>query len=288
LRKAKVLVNGVPMLYSDKISSSNLNVIYTTFESDRLSSFRTAFINDDYDHCIVPHAYVKRVFENSGVSIPLKVIHQGFTRYRKMPRDINIHKEFRIGFLGIPVMRKNLQKLFEACSNLKERIPQIRLHVHAAQLYDWMDESEFDTMRASCMVTWTDGRMSEDEVSHWYNKLSCYVFPSSGEGWSFTPRESLYLGVPTIISDIPVHDELVESGFYKVIPSAGREDAVLDGKACGKWDRIEVVDIENAMLDVYENYDDFAEKAGEGSRWIEDKWTNEETQQRALAFLNSI
>ncbi|MEZ4548823.1 MAG: hypothetical protein R3B51_14430 [Thermodesulfobacteriota bacterium] len=66
------------------------------------------------------------------------------------------------------------------------------------------------------------GDVDEDGTSEWYAGLSCYVFPSSGEGWSFTPRESLYLGIPTLITDIPVHDELVRSGYYKRLFRRGR------------------------------------------------------------------
>lgn len=288
LQNAKVLVSGIPFLYVDKISPSNTNIIYTTFETDRIPAFWVETINSYYDYCIVPHPYIKTVFENSGVRIPVKAIHQGFTRYKRMNRNININDEFRIGFLGVPVERKNLLKLFQACLTLREKIPELKLHIHAAQLYDWMDVAAVESIKFSSMVKWTDGRLSENEIAQWYNNLSCYVFPSSGEGWSFTPRESLYLGIPTIISDIPVHDELVESRFYKVISPRGQEDAIIGGHIYGKWNRVEVADIKNAIYEVYENYNYFQEKAVEGSRWIEDKWTNEETEQWILKYLNSI
>ncbi len=288
LENAKVLVSGIPFMYIDKISPGNTNIIYTTFETDRAPSSWVEAINNYYDYCIVPHSYVKTVFENSGVRIPVEVIHQGFTRYRRMNRSACIDDEFRIGFLGIPVNRKNLRKLFQACVNLENRIPGITLCVHASRLYDWMDKASFELIKCSSIVKWTDGRLSEDEIARWYNTLSCYVFPSSGEGWSFTPRESLYLGIPTIISDTPVHDELIQSGFYKAISSRGREEAMIGGHIYGKWNRIEVADIENAIYEVYDNYTYFQEKAIEGSRWIENRWPNEETEQLLLQFLHAI
>ncbi len=127
-----------------------------------------------------------------------------------------------------------------------------------------------------------------DGISEWYAKLSCYVFPSSGEGWSFTPRESLYLGIPTLITDIPVHGELVSSGYYKVIPVSGSEQAEDLGEICGEWNTISVKDIREAIADVYSNYGMHLVTALQGAAWIENKWTNESSQQRLLEFMRSL
>jgi len=49
---AKVLVCGIAPLYKDRISPRNINVIFTTFESDQLPDEWVASINQ-YRHCIV-------------------------------------------------------------------------------------------------------------------------------------------------------------------------------------------------------------------------------------------
>jgi len=49
-----------------------------------------------------------------------------------------------------------------------------------------------------------------------------------------------------------------------------------------------VEDIENSIRDLYLNYGRYYIKALEGSRWIENKWTNESMQQRLLEFINSV
>jgi glycosyltransferase involved in cell wall biosynthesis len=143
-------------------------------------------------------------------------------------------------------------------------------------------------MENSPFVEWTWGAMTEEWTAEWYGELSCYVFPSSGEGWSFTPRESLYLGIPTILTDIPVHRELVESGYCGVIPVSGREDAVYDGNTYGQWDRVSVQDIEDALWDVYRNYGSYLIRAMQGASWIENKWTNEDSQQTLLEYMRSL
>lgn len=283
----KVLVSGMPHLYTDRISPRNLNVVYTTFESDRLPSFWVDAINEHYQYCIVPHGHVKRMFKHSGVNIPVEVIHQGFTRYNRLYREAP-WDVFRIGFLGVPYNRKNLFKLFQACVNLSAEIPGLRLAVHAARLFGDMLTPEMSLIKLSPFVEWTEGAMSEDEVAQWYGGLSCYVFPSSGEGWSFTPRESLYLGIPTVLTDIPVHRDLIDSGYCKEIPVSGKQDAVYEGRIFGKWDRVCVEDIEDSIRDLYLNYGSYYIKALQGSRWIENKWTNESSQQMLLDFIVNL
>lgn len=289
LKDKKVLVAGIPFLYLDKISPSNKNVVYTTFESTELPKSWVQAINDCYQHCIVPHESVRTVFRDSGVRIPIEVVHQGFTRYRRKRRSFSANRLFRVGFLGVPTRRKNLYKLFEACSNLQKQIPGLKLVVHVPMFYQWLDRSEARNIRSAQFVEWSEGRWTEEKLADWFHDLSCYVFPSSGAGWSSTPRESLYLGVPTIISDIPVHNELVVSGFYRVIGSKGLEDAQYEGnKSLGQWHRIDTEDIARAILDVYKNYGSYLIRSLQGSHWIENKWSNESLQQRVSAFMNGI
>ncbi|HEY7535177.1 MAG TPA: glycosyltransferase, partial [Thermodesulfobacteriota bacterium] len=288
LKSKKVLISGIPYFYPDRLSEQNTNVVYTTFESTELPSFWVKSINKHYNYCIVPHPHIKNMFEASGVNIPVEIIHQGFTRYNRTYRDMKIGSIFRIGFLGVPYKRKNLFKLYQACVNLLGKIPGLRLAVHVAKLYKGMYTHYLGLIKYSPFVEWTEGSLPYDDIARWYGRLSCLVFPSSGEGWSFTPRESLYLGIPTVLTNIPVHQELIESGFCKVIPVCGKEDADFDGNIYGEWDRVRVEDIENSILDVYQNYGSFFIKALKGSEWIENKWTNENLQQCIINFFNTL
>lgn len=288
---AKVLTCGIPHAYETKLSPKNRNIIYTTFESSRLPSFWVKSINKYYHYCIVPHNEIKTVFLNSGVNIPLFVIHQGFNRYKRcwQRRSPEIQTNFRVGFLGVPVNRKNLVKLYAACKKLQEtNIPEIKLAIHVPVFYDWLDERIFSEIKNDPLTEWTTGKFNNDQISDWYNNLSCYIFPSSGEGWSFTPRESLYLGVPTIISNIPVHRELAESNFCKVIDHQEEENVNFNGHDWGQWARIEGDDIADAVLEVYENYQHYTQLALQGAQWIEDKWFNEEVQQQLVKLIKSL
>lgn len=285
---AKVLVCGIAPLYGNKISQRNSNAIFTTFESDQLPENWVDAINQ-YQHCIVPHDAIKEVFRSSGVCVPVSVVHQGYYRFKRTRPHKTLQATFNVGFLGVPVKRKNLLKLYEACRQLQaDRIPQLKLHVHVSSCYDWLDMQDFQRMENDTMVVWSTGKYSDEQIAEWYHGLSCYIFPSSGEGWSYTPRESMYLGIPTIITDIPVHRELVESGYCKVIPATAREPADFGGTCYGDWAKIDVNTIKDAILDVYNRSEYFRRLSKEGSEWIEDKWKNEDMLLSLQQFVGSF
>ncbi len=138
------------------------------------------------------------------------------------------------------------------------------------------------------MVIWSEGKYNDQQLSDWYNNLSCYIFPSSGEGWSYTPHESMYLGIPTIVSDISLHEDLIRSGFCKAIKTAGIEPANFNGRIHGNWANVDDDEIEKAILDVYSNYTHFQDIAAKGAEWISKKWPNEEVRQELLKFLKQL
>ncbi|WP_160713065.1 glycosyltransferase [Chitinophaga solisilvae] len=282
----KILVCGIPFLYEKQLSAANTNILFTTFESDRLPAYWIESINRHYHHCIVPHEAIAGVFRKSGVRVPLQVMHQGFTRYTPMPAQ---QHTFNIGFMGVPVRRKNLSRLYKACKMLqRKKIPGIQLHVHVSVMYEWVDDLEFDRMRADPMVRWTTGKYDHQEMSAWYANLSCYVFPSSGEGWSFTPRESMFLGIPTIISPIPVHQELLDSGFCYAMRRRGSEKAAFGVERHGKWACIREKDIAAAITQVHKNYDACSAAARRGADWISGQWKNEELQEDLRLLVSSL
>jgi glycosyltransferase involved in cell wall biosynthesis len=285
IRDKKVLVSGMPHLHTMGLFIENTNVAYTTFETTRIANYWFQALNEFYDYCIVPHDYIKETFLASGVRIPVTVIQQGFTRHNRKFSIKPRSDVFRIGFLGVPYKRKNLFKLFQACVNLLEKIPGLRLAVHSASNFPGLY-----TPRCRSLQTPSSngpGGMTEEWTAEWYGRLSCYVF-LEGKGWSFTPRESMYLGIPTVLTDIPVHREIIGSGYCRAIPVCGKEDAYYEGNTYGQWDRVSLNDIEDAVWDVYRNYGSYLIRALQGSRWIENRWTNEGSQQMLLEYMRSL
>ncbi|MEM9557230.1 MAG: glycosyltransferase [Acidobacteriota bacterium] len=292
VQDARVLVPGIPALHLDRLWHRNLNAVFTTFETSALPDAWVDAIHRGYDHCIVPHESVRRVFERSGVEVPISIAHQGYTRHQfaAVPGDHAVCDDsvFRIGFLGVPVRRKNLDKLFAACSSLRSSIPGLRLAIHVAELYDWLDPSSLEELKEAPFVEWTVGGRTTKEMGAWFRRLSGYAFPSSGEGWSFTPRESLALGVPTLLTDIPVHRELVESGCCIVIPTRGQESARAECGTFGSWASVAEEDIRRAILELFHDLSGARRRARRGARWIATRWPNGEVESRVRSILGRM
>ena len=244
LQNKIVIVAGRPHIYVKLLSSSNYNIIYTTYEFFPLPREWVKCLNI-YDLIVVPHPEIKKMFANSGVTRPINVIQQGFP-----VRNIkNIEKNpanFTLGFLGVPAKRKNLEMLIAAVENIKDNIPNIVLKVHISKYYSELvpivfpDNKHFDV---------SYGFKSNDQIDVWYASLDCYIFPSSGEGWSFTPRESLSLKIPTIISNCLVHRDLTD--FCNIIPLPVSTDNITE-----------------AVHAVHSNYDHYKKNAERGSAFV--------------------
>jgi glycosyltransferase involved in cell wall biosynthesis len=101
--------------------------------------------------------------------------------------------------------------------------------------------------------------MSKEEIDNWWRDINCYVMPSSGEGFSHTPREALMRGIPTIISNYSAHESLVKLGFvryFSPIDMEGAYKAVLFNRNVGKHAIFSEEDLINEMEYVINNYSD--------------------------------
>ena len=59
------------------------------------------------------------------------------------------------------------------------------------------------------------GHVTESELFAFYRKCSALVYPSLAEGFGIPPLEALASGRPAIVSDIPVHREVLsDAGIY--------------------------------------------------------------------------
>lgn len=281
----KILVPGRPDTHKELVAEGRRNYIWTTFESTQIPQDWVDELNTKYEEVYVPHQSIRTAFKSSGVNVPIQVVHQGYTKYERTrdyePWDMQ-NGVLRIGILGVPTQRKNLIHLFSAIEKLSVGYKiDAKLVVHAP----WLVTHRQEILQHSPFVELTTGTKTDDEIAEWYSGLHAYIYPSSGEGWSFTPREAMYMGIPTIVSDIDVHRELNDSGFAHPIKSDVWEDAYYEflNGTCGQWKRYTVDDILQSLLGFVENYGSFVEKMWKQHEWIRGKYVWES----AIAKLKS-
>ena len=277
----KVLIAGRPDTCQNFVNKNNYNYLWTTFESSKIPDTWVNSINKYYSEVFVPHSYVKQAFVESGVEVPVSIISQSYFQ-RNRTKPIERQKpRLKLGVLGVPNHRKNIEQLVQAVAQLDRENYQVELSIHCPWLLDNTQEVWNNYQNVSLTV----GVKSDLEIDDWYSSLDAYIYPSSGEGWSFTPRESMSLGIPTIITDIPVHQELVQSGFYLPVSSNEWKPADYEflESPCGEWKNYSVEQIKNSIIQLIQEYDYWYDLAQTGQEWIKKTYQWKPVKNKLLA-----
>ena len=276
----KVLIAGRPDICQNFVNRNNYNYLWTTFESSKIPDTWVNSINKYYSEVFVPHSYVKQAFVESGVKVPVSIIPQSYFQ-RNRTKPIERQTRLKLGVLGVPNHRKNIEELIQAVTQLNKENDCVELSIHCP----WLLDNTQEVWNNYPNVSLTVGVKSDLEINDWYSNLDAYIYPSSGEGWSFTPRESMSLGIPTIITDIPVHEELIQSGFYLPISSNKWKPADYEflESSCGEWKNYSVEQIKDSIAQLIEEYDYWYNLAQIGQKWIEKTYQWKPVKKQLLA-----
>lgn len=259
-------------------------VFWTTFESTILPPSWVSYLNK-VDEVIVPHESICQNFINSGVTSQISIVEQPYQRYntKKLRSKSNPpEKILNIGFNGLPTNRKNLVKLIQAIKIVNNSNKKYHLYIKMPYL---INNSYYQYLLDSSITLDTDD-FSPEQMQDWYSKLDAYIYPSSGEGWSFTPRESLYMGIPTVTTDIGVHQELLP---YCCVITNNNAKELAYYEFCqafhGEQNHYSIENIVDALNDLHSNYSKYRDLATNGSKWIRTMWTQNELYYKLLDTL---
>ena len=149
----------------------------------------------------------------------------------------------------------------------------VKLKLHIKTIADIKAMQEINNIIIQENITnveLTIGCLNSKEYLEFMKSLDCYVLVSKGEGFSFTPREALALGIPCILSNNSAHKELCETPYVIPVKSEIREIAkyIPTLSNYGEVFNCEVNDVEQALEYVYNNYDYCLEKAHQGRIWV--------------------
>lgn len=255
VKDVKCLIPGQLNVYADKFLEGNADYqfAFTMFEATRIPEDWVKTINKKVGHVLVPHDYSRQAFIDSGVTRPVSVVPLAYERYERTKPYIAPKRDetMIIGILGVPVARKNVEMFIDAIAEANVRGANVVVHMHAPYMAYKGHMREFMNKK---FVDVSTGVKTKDELREWFSSIHAYAFPSSGEGWSFTPREAMHMGIPTIVSDITAHDDIVDSDTVISIPTCGDKPAFyefLRGNL-GEWKRIRKEDMVNAILEARE------------------------------------
>lgn len=274
--KCKVLMFGNPIDYISKLDKNNRNVLYTTTSNIFSNPDSIISINEYYNYFIVPHHSIKEKLLDTGVSIPIEVIALGFYRHI---RDFDSDKGcsgFTISFL-VSQYSEDLEKVYCACEKIQRQyIPELRLKL--IWPIGTLTKSSFNIQYLESS-SWIQNIEYPNTESNIFDCVDCHLSIRIEDFSCLGPMESLYLGIPTIISDNLSYDNLISSGYFEVIDPqySSCEDFIPS-----------TIFIENSIMKVYQNYSHYNQLAIDGSRWIEDLHMPEFTVKAIMDFMKKI
>jgi glycosyltransferase involved in cell wall biosynthesis len=169
--------------------------------------------------------------------------------------------------------RKNQRLLVQAFAEAFGNSPQFKLKLHSHLSFN--NEVDYIKRMISELglnnVELSTTERSYEDYLDFLRSLDCFILISKGEGYSITPREALCLQIPCILSNNTAHHEMcclpsVISVETKKIEPAFYEN--LGNRYLGYQYNCNVLDVINAMKQMYENYYSYVKQTDKGFNWV--------------------
>ncbi|MEI8300916.1 MAG: glycosyltransferase [Chlamydiota bacterium] len=258
---------------------SQIRLAYTMFESSEIPKEWVFILNNYFDAAIVPDSYFVKVYQNSGVDIPIFVLPLGLNLQPLLQTEIKTKPHFPIVFgnFGACDIRKNQKLLVEAFYEAFGNTSDVCLKINSryAQEDTAEDIKRFIREHNITNIDFTQKCWNSAEYLEAFKTLDCFISISKGEGFSIQPREAMALGIPVIVSDNTAQHTICRTGFTKAVKATLKEPAMR------RWGTIlkeplqygyeyncKKEDVVEAFLDMYHNYDYYLAKADKSKLWV--------------------
>jgi len=228
-----------------------------------------------FDKVIVPSNYSKKVLEKIGIKA--KVVPHGVDLEFFRPIKKKWH-EFRFGYLGMNDIRKQVPRIMEAYSRLKEGILAI---ASGNEGYDLVSLAKEYNISPVFIETKLNGlKLSREGVRDFLQTLDVYISPAS-ESFGLPALEAQACGVPVIALDHGASREVLGNGALYVKPSDFLHTSV------GKVGLISIPELYRKMrflIQVRNAWEKIREKALENAK----KWSWEKGANKLKEILEDV
>lgn len=253
------------------LSPFSRNIAIVPFETTRVPPSWVPRLNS-MDAVFVPCEQNVQMMRDSGVTVPLEVIHWGVGRDMlvpviRTPRD----DVFTFGTMGALSIRKGtniLVKAFELAFPTEQDV----------QLICKTSNRGYPFMTNDKRVRVQVGPVPHSELlEDFFSKVDCFVFPTLGEGFGFPPLEAMATGIPAIVTGWsgPMEYMTPEVGWtidYSMDEAKEFSDKVYR-EPCGEWAIPDMKHLIHLMRYAYEHRNEVREKGAAAAQYVREKWT---------------
>jgi glycosyltransferase involved in cell wall biosynthesis len=286
--------------YNLSKAKDKFKIAISLFESDQLPPDWVASLNNNVDLVIVSCNWLINVYKRSGVIVPVYCLNLPIDTSDLVKKEKAMVDKFIFGMSAGPWQRKNHLKLIEAFKKQFGQNNNLHLYIHIREFdkilkgkkkynQNIVNYCKRIELAAKCVenIKIFGKTLTRKQYVDFLQSLDCYVLPSGGEGYSITPREALILGIPCILSKNSAHLDLLNVPGIEFIKPSGTIKSNFDFKefASGFQADIKIEDLQKALVDIYENYENF-KKAANINNAINLKISYESMQNDYLNLLN--
>ncbi len=260
------------------LPQESLRIAYSMFESSQIPPEWVERFNTYFDCVVVPDEFHVGTYQSSGVTIPIFILPLGFylEEFMTLPQKTSRQEPFVFGTSGaFWQSRKNQPLLVKAFHEAFKDNPNVVLKVHTKgpENHLFFEFRELLCQLNNPNITLYNDAVNQDDYIRFLQSLDCFVLLSAGEGYSLIPREALALGIPTIVSDSTVHKTICDSGLVRAVkadvPVPALYNFLNEQGPLGLQYSPTLAAAKEAFLDVYHNYQKYADKARLARPWLQ-------------------
>lgn len=245
------------------------NICIVPFETTVIPRSWIGKING-FDALLVPCKQNIEAFRNSGVKIPIELIHWGVEPRAFHPIARAPERLFTFGSMGFLTERKGTDLLIEAFREAFPTERDVRLILKTSAPV-W--KFPFSDSRIKLQM----GQVTHQELMlDFFAEIDCFVFPTRGEGFGLTPLEAMATGVPAIVTGFagPLEYMTPETGWlldYKLARASIFTDEIYK-EECGDWAEPSKEDLIAKMRHAYLHQQEVKEKGEAAAKYVQENW----------------
>jgi len=192
---------------------SKIRICYPVFDGSVPPLHWIDIINNNFDICLTPSDYCAHNLIRFGVNIDCFGLNCVILIDELINQDFKKNsKKFRFGSIGAADFRKNIPLLIESFAKAFTKDDNVELLIHSSYGNDFtmndLLNTTYDKYKDHANIILQRKFISHSDMIKLFHSFDAYLSPQTTTGYFTTPVEALSIGIPTIISDIPVHREL--------------------------------------------------------------------------------
>jgi glycosyltransferase involved in cell wall biosynthesis len=259
-------------------------VTYTMWEATRVPAGMVEAINRTSSLLYVPCKQNVASYLDSGVKVPVKVLHLGVDSraFPFIPRERS--DVFTFGTFGDLHVRKGIDVLIRAFRDEFRRHEPVRLILKST---DSLSAYAADDARIVpiCAV------MDQEQLLELLRQMHAFVLPSRGEGFGLCGLEAMSTGLPLIATNWSGPAEYLDNRdsfplSYSLVQAAGAE--VHGMKYFGQWAEPDYEHLRHLMRWVYEHPAQTADMGKLASARVHRDWTWDRVAEQAREELDEL